>query len=99
MGRYLDLAKNISPSLSSKEDINVKDRKSLGYERNESDEKTPSTPLAILGASQHGSLTRGALRDALVIRTGCSLADAELVIGVNEEAGIIVCDEDGLYRR
>ncbi len=58
----------------------------------------PSTPRAVLLCSRYGCLTRGGLRDALVIQCGATREEAELVIGVAEELGQICKDEEGLYR-
>ena len=73
------------------------------YEKNELHEisRRPVTPAAILAVSLHGSLTRGGLRDALVIAARhvgmpCSEEDALLCIDVAVEAGIIVEGGDGL---
>ena len=74
----------------------------VDYEKNELNEISPLViPAAILAASRYGCLTRGALRDALVLaaqRSGmpCSPEDALLCIDVAIEAGIIL-DVDGLY--
>ena len=74
------------------------------YEKDELRVISPAvTPTAILAASRYGSLSRGGLRDALVVaahRAGmpCSQEDALLCIYASLEAGIIVGpDADGLY--
>ena len=62
------------------------------------------TPASILASSRYSSLTRGGLRDALMLaahRRGvsCTAEDALLCIAVSLGAGIIVGpDDDGLYR-
>jgi hypothetical protein len=82
---------------------------SASYETNELHELSPPvvhhpvTPRAILERSRFGSLTRGALRDALIIAAGlrgwqCSAEAALLCIDVAAEAGLIVGpDSDGLF--
>lgn len=58
------------------------------------------TPVSILRGSRYGSLTRGALRDALWLGVpGLSRADAELLVGVYLESRIIVEGQDGLLRQ
>jgi hypothetical protein len=57
-----------------------------------------STPKAVLSKSKYGCLTKGGLRDALVIQTGCRRAEAEFAIDLAIEIGnIIGPDDDGLY--
>ncbi len=53
------------------------------------------TPISVLASSRYGSLTRGALRDALWLRTGLSRADADLVVDAYLESRILV-EADGL---
>lgn len=87
----------------------IEESPSSTYERNEIDEKSPRvvhhpvTPAALLERSRYGSLTRGGLRDALILAARergwpCSDEDALLCIDASAELGIIVLGGDGLYR-
>lgn len=90
MNRYLDLIAGLESE----------SEKTGRYELNEKNEINPRrvTPASILSACGYGSLTLGGLRDALMVRTGCTTEDAITTIEASEELGVITCAEDGLYR-